>query len=82
MNEDQFDFNVDQEEYAKLLVRLADGSTIKGTVKSTRRLPDEVNSSERFLVLDDAVCKFADGRVVRRKIFFVNKEHVVWAVPA
>ncbi|MBU1247816.1 MAG: hypothetical protein KKB70_03885 [Proteobacteria bacterium] len=81
MNEEQFDYALEEEEYGKLLVRLQDGSTIKGTARTTKTLADEVNDEERFLVLYDAVCKFADGRGSRQKVIFINKEHLLWVVP-
>lgn len=83
LSEEQYDFALeDQEEYGKLLVRLVDGSTIKGTIESTKKLADEANDQDRFFVLHDAVCRFADGKGSRQKVIYVNKDHVVWSIPS
>jgi hypothetical protein len=81
MIDDAFYFEAAQEEYAKLLVRMDDGSMLKGTVKTNKRLSDEVNDQEPFLVLNDATCRLEGAKACRREVIFVNKRHVLWAVP-
>lgn len=81
MNDEAFDFDLDQEEYSKLLVRMEDGTTIRGTVKTNKRLSDEINSDEEFLVLHDAVCRFEGTKGSRQGVIFVNKRHVLWSIP-
>jgi small nuclear ribonucleoprotein (snRNP)-like protein len=83
VNDEQLELGLeDQEEYSKLLVRLVDGSTMKGTIESTKRLADDVNDSSPFLVMHDAVCRLAEGKGFRQKVIYVNKKHILWAVPA
>lgn len=81
MNDEAFDFDLEQEDYSKLLLRMVDGTTIRGTVKTNKRLADEVNSEEGFLVVHDAACRFAGAKGSRQKVIFVNKSHVLWSVP-
>lgn len=69
-------------------IKLMDGSKINGRVNINRnqgfdRLSDLVTSQEDlFLIVMDATLYEADiENPVRHKTIFVNKNHIVWAVP-
>jgi hypothetical protein len=65
---------------AKVSVRLADGTTIKGllNIGKYNRLSDFLNSKEAdpFLIIYDAVMPGTAGKVV-----IINRHHIAWAAP-
>lgn len=81
MHDEGFEFDGEHEEYARLKVLLVDGTVFLGTVKTNKRLSDEVNDQEPFLILSDAVFKTAKGKSGRKKTVFLNKTHVLYALP-
>jgi hypothetical protein len=65
--------------YRKLTVKTTDGSTFSGRVNigMLDRASDLFTKSDsKFIVMSDVELRETSG-----KIFFVNKDHIVWAEP-
>lgn len=83
---EQDDFSNTEEEMteplnkAKVSVRLADGTTIKGllNIGKYNRLSDFLNSkdAEPFLIVYEASMAGTAGKVV-----IINRSHIAWAAP-
>jgi hypothetical protein len=65
---------------ARLVVRLADGTTIRGAINIGKynRLSDFLNSrdSDPFIIVYEAALPDTDGKVV-----IINRHHIAWAMP-
>ncbi len=65
--------------YRKLTVKTTDGATLSGKVNigMHERVSDLFTKVDsQFLVMFDVELKESSG-----KIFFINKDHIVWAEP-
>jgi len=68
-----------QTNYKRITVKTIDGSTLYGKVNiaGNSRVSDLfINCKSPFVVLVDASYKDAYG-----KVFFINKNHIVWVEP-
>ena len=91
MTEDQtpYEFPPNKKIEARIVrLKLIDGTRISGQINIKRgsgfdRVSDLVSSNkEPFLVLIDATAYEADvEKPVKHKTLFVNKNHIIWAVP-
>ena len=65
--------------YRKLTIKTSDGSTLSGKVNigMHERASDLFTKSDaKFIVMSDVELRESTG-----KVFFVNKDHIVWAEP-
>lgn len=52
-------------------------------IRPENRLIDELNQSDRFLALTNVVVLNLDGEILKRAEFLsINRDHIIWIVPA
>jgi hypothetical protein len=71
----------EEDQYDRVLVKMADGSAFRGEVSIPDRLSDELNRERPFLMLHNP----QDPRNVVRGLpamLFLNKAQIVWVAPA